>query len=320
MSDISYPNKDKNADEGSPEKQWRDVDANEVKSAVNSKVDKVAGKQLSTEDFTTLEKAKVANVPANTNTELAGKQSTSEKNQPSGYAGLDSNGKIDPSTIPVIALGDLRVVADEAARLAITDARVGETFVRQTDTGELYVFIGEPESTPENWVRVADTTPDWSEIQNKPTEFTPSEHTHAISDVTGLQHELDAKAADNAVVKLSGSQTIEGDKTFNGAVVAQRGTVTYSADHTLELSDRGKFVILSAAAIIHVPADVEIDFPVNTEIEFIRGAAGGVTFDPDGDASVLSVDGKLTLNKQYSAAVLKKVAANTWYLIGDLKA
>jgi len=320
MSDISYANKDKNAEDGAPEKQWRDVDANEVKAAVNSKVDKIAGKGLSTEDFTTLDKAKVANVPSNTNTELAAKQSTSEKNQVNGYAGLDGAGKIDPSTIPVIALGDLRVVADEAARLAITDARVGETFVRQTDTGELYIFIAEPESTPENWVRVADTTPDWSEIQNKPTEFTPSAHTHAVADVTGLQDALDEKAADDAVVKLTGSQTIEGDKTFNGAVVAQRGTVTYGADHTLELSDRGKFVILSAAAVVHVPADVEVNFPVNTEIEFIRGAAGEVTFDPDGDTSVLSVDGKLKLNKQYSAAVLKKVAANTWYLIGDLKA
>ena len=31
---------------------------------------------------------------------------------------------------------------------------------------------------------------DWSNIQNKPSTFTPSAHTHAISDVTGLQNNL----------------------------------------------------------------------------------------------------------------------------------
>ena len=37
----------------------------------------------------------------------------------------------------------------------------------------------------------------WSAISNKPTNFTPSAHRHAISDITNLQRELDNKASRN---------------------------------------------------------------------------------------------------------------------------
>lgn len=38
-------------------------------------------------------------------------------------------------------------------------------------------------------------TIDWTSVLNKPTEFTPEAHTHAISDVTNLQTTLNGKAA-----------------------------------------------------------------------------------------------------------------------------
>lgn len=34
----------------------------------------------------------------------------------------------------------------------------------------------------------------WDDIQDKPTSFPPSSHTHSISDVSGLQNALDGKA------------------------------------------------------------------------------------------------------------------------------
>ena len=39
------------------------------------------------------------------------------------------------------------------------------------------------------------TTVEWTDVLNKPSTFTPSSHTHAISDVTNLQTSLDGKAA-----------------------------------------------------------------------------------------------------------------------------
>ena len=49
------------------------LSAKQGKELNDKKVEKVAGKGLSTEDYTTAEKSKVANVPLNTNTELAAK-------------------------------------------------------------------------------------------------------------------------------------------------------------------------------------------------------------------------------------------------------
>ena len=46
------------------------LSANQGKMLDAAKVDKITGKGLSTEDYTTDEKSKVANVPSNTNTEL----------------------------------------------------------------------------------------------------------------------------------------------------------------------------------------------------------------------------------------------------------
>ena len=51
----------------------------ELTEGLETKVDKVSGKQLSTEDYTTTDKNKVANVPSNTTTELAKKAVTINK-------------------------------------------------------------------------------------------------------------------------------------------------------------------------------------------------------------------------------------------------
>ena len=50
--------------------------------------------------------------------------------------------------------------------------------------------------------------PNWSEISGKPTTFTPSAHTHTISEVTNLQTTLD-----NKVDKVTGKQLSTEDYT-----------------------------------------------------------------------------------------------------------
>lgn len=67
-----------------------------------------------------------------------------------------------------------------------------------TDTGEV------------NWKPIADGLPIWDEVQNKPVNFPPSAHGHAISDVANLQTELDGKAQTghgHSVSDVTGLQT-----------------------------------------------------------------------------------------------------------------
>ena len=67
----------------------------------------------------------------------------------------------------------------------------GGGFVDAPDDGKLYGRQSEA------WAEVVipdAADPDWDDIQNKPTEFAPSVHNHAIANVTGLQDALDDKA------------------------------------------------------------------------------------------------------------------------------
>lgn len=50
--------------------------------------------------------------------------------------------------------------------------------------------------------------PDWDDITNKPSTFTPSAHTHPISDVTGLQAALDGKQASGSYANATHSHVI----------------------------------------------------------------------------------------------------------------
>lgn len=75
---------------------------------------------------------------------------------------------------------------------AIEDSiTTGGGFVDAPDDGKLYGRQSEA------WAEVVipdAADPDWADIQNKPTDFAPSAHDHAIAEVTGLQDALDDKA------------------------------------------------------------------------------------------------------------------------------
>lgn len=66
----------------------------ELTEGLNAKVDKVSGKQLSTNDYTTADKNKVENVPSNTNTELAKKAVTINKTATLGTSWTTETGYV----------------------------------------------------------------------------------------------------------------------------------------------------------------------------------------------------------------------------------
>ena len=96
---ITYNDKDNSAAEDAPEKLWRDVDANEIKVKVNimvdeleTKVNKVNGKELSTNDYNNDDRDKVANTPLDTNAELSNKQPLNSNLTAIGTLGLNGKG------------------------------------------------------------------------------------------------------------------------------------------------------------------------------------------------------------------------------------
>jgi hypothetical protein len=126
---------------------------------------------------------------------------------------------------------------------------------------------------------------------------------------------------------------LQPDGTFTGKTLANQIQGAVSAvpadstveqknqDFTLAAGDKNKVFYLvntSAPVVITVPTD-SITFPVGSRIDFIRGAAGAVSFVGISPASVNATPG-LILRAQWSAASLLKIANNTWFLSGDLSA
>lgn len=148
----------------------------ELAAGLTGKVDKAAGKGLSTEDYSTAEKAKLAGIAAGATanssdatllaranhtgtqaistvaglqTALDGKIASTEKGAAGGVATLDENQQIPESQIPAVAITDTYEVASEAAMLALFAQR-GDVAVR-SDENKSYILRATPPSTLSNW-------------------------------------------------------------------------------------------------------------------------------------------------------------------------
>jgi len=97
------------------------------------------------------------------------------------------------------------------------------------------------------------------------------------------------------------------------AVQTETGTA-----RTLALADRNTYIRCTSgsAVTITVPLEATVGFTTATEVHFMRAGAGTVTFA--GAVGVTINASALGISAQWKAATLKKVAANTWDLIGAL--
>lgn len=137
-----------------------------------------------------------------------------------------------------------------------------------------------------------------------------------------------------AALKSAGSFASSGANTditsLTGVVIDYTSTVRgkrdvqgQNASFTIGLTDAGKthWCNPTTSMVITIPLDATTNFPVGTEIEFVTTNVGsGVSFAATGGVSLVSADSYVKLNKSGSGAVLKKLFANLWILMGDLKA
>ncbi|MDY5647037.1 MAG: hypothetical protein SPF22_08555 [Candidatus Onthovivens sp.] len=102
-----------------------------------------------------------------------------------------TSGTIDIARIPKAAIPELKIVADDTARFALTtsDVQNGDT-VQVESTGKMYYVKDQTQLATEAGYAVytagAASSVDWSGITNKPTSFKPASHTQAASTITGL--------------------------------------------------------------------------------------------------------------------------------------
>lgn len=82
-------------------------------------------------------------------------QLLAEKNQPSGYAGLDAGGKVLPGTLPALAITSVSTVGSQAAQLALT-AQEGDVAIRTDLTpAKAYMHNSGSAGTMADWTEIA---------------------------------------------------------------------------------------------------------------------------------------------------------------------
>ncbi|GJD78017.1 hypothetical protein [Methylobacterium gregans] len=132
--------------------------------------------------------------------------------QPNGVASLDAGSKvplaqipvldaaqigtgvIDPARLPVVASGvQVLSAGDLTALTSGQKSAVTKGAVVTTTDGYRYLYTGAGDKTQAgSYIVLADITPEWLVIANKPTSFPPSAHQHTASDLSDVP--ADARA------------------------------------------------------------------------------------------------------------------------------
>jgi len=99
-------------------------------------------------------------------------------------------------------------------------------------------------------------------------------------------------------------------------------TNSQTTNYSLQLSDRNQLVELTSSSDtkITVPSFSTVAFPVGSQVLLARGGTGAVGLTGAVGVTLMSANGYLNLNYQYSGATLVNKSNNVWYLFGDLKA
>lgn len=116
---------------------------------------------------------------------------------------------------------------------------------------------------------------DWTEVSNKPSTFTPSIHSHAISDITDLQTTLDGKSAtthnhDLTYLPLTGG-TLSNSLTFSNSRIKYSNSLLVSG---LVIDSTKWYRVLSVDNNYCPWVDLYIQIPLGHSVYRVRLAKG----------------------------------------------
>jgi hypothetical protein len=202
----------------------------------------------------------------------------------------------------------------------ITSVGPATSIASQTGTGSTFVVQNTPTlTTPVLGVATA-TSINGTTIPSTKTLVVTTDKLSALAATTSseLAGVISDETGTGALV--FGTSPAISDPKIAQTINAQTGTT-----YTFVLADQGKYITASnaSAQTYSIPTNATAAFPIGTSIDLIQIGAGQVTVSAasSGTTTVLSTGGTAAAPKarvQYSALTCKKVATDTWHVIGDI--
>ena len=228
---------------------------------------------------------------------------------PSASTDAATKGYVDTVTVapsnltgPITSVGSATSIASQTG--------TGTTFVVQTSPTLVTPTLGVATATSINGTSIPSTktlvvtTDKLSAL----AATSSSELAGVISDETG------------SGALVFGTSPAISDPKIAQSINSQTGTT-----YTFVLADQGKYVTASnaSAQTYSIPTNASVAFPIGTSIDLIQIGAGQVTVSAasSGTTTIYSTGGTAAAPKtrvQYSALTCKKVATDTWHIIGDI--
>jgi hypothetical protein len=248
--------------------------------------------------------------------------------------GSTMSGALAMGTNKITGLGDPTNAQDAATKNYIDTATIAPSnltgpitsvgsatnVAAQTGTGSTFVMNTSPTLvTPVLGVATA-TSVNGTTIPSSKTLVVTTDKlsVHAATTSSELAGVISDETGTGALV--FGTSPAISDPKIAQSINAQTGTT-----YTFVLADQGKYITASnaSAQTYSIPTNASVAFPIGTSIDLFQLGAGQVTVSAasSGTTTVLSTGATAAGPKtrvQYSALTCKKVATDTWHIIGDI--
>ncbi|XDD52377.1 phage tail protein [Leptospira sp. WS92.C1] len=107
-------------------------------------------------------------------------------------------GKIPTTLIPSLAISEVFVTSNQTQMLALNCQR-GDLAIRTDIPGPAMFILALDDATSlGSWIQITVSYPDWINIQNKPTQFPPTDHDHNLIHYTKSETDLALSGKRNA--------------------------------------------------------------------------------------------------------------------------
>jgi hypothetical protein len=215
---------------------------------------------------------------------------------------------------------DNTVLAPSNLTGPITSTGNATAIASQTGTGTKFVVDTSPTLvTPVLGVATA-TSINGTTIPSTKTLVVTTDNLSVLASTTSAQLAGVISDETGTGSLVFGTSPAISDPKIAQSINAQTGTT-----YTFVLADQGKYITASnaSAQTYSIPTNASVAFPVGTSIDLIQIGAGQVTVSAatPGTTTVLSTGATAASPKtrvQYSALTCKKIATDTWHIIGDI--